>query len=1099
MGARNAMQVPQPTVRQRSRKVAYVAALTAIVGGSVQGAVTLHEQFIKRPDPTPVVFRAPDADRRAANVAPQRAAARAEPPAEMPPAEMPAAEVPAAELPGDASPVDSPQPAGASSEAVALASAPDQAEDSADRNYADELPRIAPHEPGDALATFQTRPGFRIELVAAEPLVNDPVAMAFDADGRLLVVEMRDYSEQAHDRLGQVRLLEDTNGDGRMDRSTVFADDLSWPTAVACYDGGIFVAAAPDILYLKDTDGDGRADVRRVVYTGLGRSNVQGLVNTFLWGLDSRIHAATSSSGAQLVPADHPQAEPLVLRGRDFAFDPSSGALEATSGGGQHGMSFDRWGRKFVSSNSDHIQMVMFEDRYLARNPYLAAPSPRVSIAADGPQAEVFRVSPVEPWRIVRTRLRLKGVVPGVVEGGGRAAGYFTGATGVTIYHGDAWPAEYLDNAFVGDVGSNIVHRKVLEPRGVELLARRAAGEEQVEFVASEDIWFRPAQFANAPDGTLYIADVYREVIEHPDSLPPPIKKHLDLTSGRDRGRIYRIVPEAFRQPPLPRLSTATIDELVAALEHAGGWHRETAARLLYERQDAAAVEPLKRLAATSSRPEGRLHALYALDGLGSLDAAVVLAALDDPHPRVREHAVRLSERVLASASEIRARLYTMTADDDARVRYQLAFTLGQCQGPSRVDALAALARRDADDRWTRLALLSSVADEPAALLAELAADTQFRRQPGGAVMLTALAEQIGLAAREPQVVAAVAVIESLPGEESALAQDTLQALVQALARAGSPLREQLVSTGSETAARLLADLERSSLVAATDESLSSERRAEAIRNLALAPFERLEGVLAPLLQQRQPQSVQRAALATLARFDRDEVADLLIEGWATFSPSLRAEASEVLLARPQRIAQLLAAVENERLAPGALDPQRVRLLLEHPNDELRARAQLAFAGAQLGRRQDVVAAYADALELPSDVERGRAAFRKVCAACHKVEGQGHDLGPNLAAVQNRGAEAILLAVLDPNREVNPQYVNYAVVTTDGRSMTGMITGETATSLTLTRAEAESDTLLRIDIDEIRSTGLSLMPEGLEQQLDVQALADLIAYLTSLR
>ena len=183
----------------------------------------------------------------------------------------------------------------------------------------------------------------------------------------------------------------------------------------------------------------------------------------------------------------------------------------------------------------------MYEDRYVARNPFSRRPAARVSIAADGPQAEVFRTSPVEPWRIVRTRLRVTGAVKGAVEGGGRAAGYFTGAGGVTIYRGDALPAEWKGIAIVGDVGSNLVHRKRLEPNGLEFIGRRI--DEKSEFVSSTDIWFRPAQYANAPDGTLYIIDIYREVIEHPASIPPMIKKHLDLTAGRDRGRIYRVIP----------------------------------------------------------------------------------------------------------------------------------------------------------------------------------------------------------------------------------------------------------------------------------------------------------------------------------------------------------------------------------------------------------------------------------------------------------------------------------------------------------------------------------------------------------------------------
>ncbi|HND54927.1 MAG TPA: cytochrome C, partial [Pirellulaceae bacterium] len=443
---------------------------------------------------------------------------------------------------------------------------------------------MAAREPAEAQKLFHVVPGFKIELVASEPLLVDPVAMAFDERGRLFVIEMRDYSEDDKANLGRVRLLEDVDGDGKFDRSSIYADGLSWPTAICCYDGGVFVGAAPEIFYFRDTDGDGRADEKKHLFTGFARSNVQGLFNSFQWGHDNRIHGATSSSGATvLLGPDHPLAKttveadkaPLTLRGRDFAIEPRSLRIAPTSGGAQHGMTFDVWGTRYVCSNSDHIQQVMFEDRYVARNPYLAAPSSRVSIAADGPQADVFRTSPVEPWRIVRTRLRVKGVVPGPVEGGGRAAGYFTSATGVTIYRGNAWPAEYYGYAIVGDVGGNLIHRKKLEPNGVPNVARRV--DEKVEFITSEDIWFRPVQFANAPDGTLFVADMYRETIEHPASLPPAIKKHLDLTSGRDRGRIYRIVPDGFKQPTLPKLDQASTADLVATLAHPNGWHRDTA------------------------------------------------------------------------------------------------------------------------------------------------------------------------------------------------------------------------------------------------------------------------------------------------------------------------------------------------------------------------------------------------------------------------------------------------------------------------------------------------------------------------------------------
>jgi putative membrane-bound dehydrogenase-like protein len=415
--------------------------------------------------------------------------------------------------------------------------------DAEDRNFADELPRTPSRSPEAGLKSIETVADYRVDLIAAEPLVTDPVAMSFDADGRLYVVEMRDYSEQDQERLGRVRLLEDVDDDGVFDKATVFADELSWPTAIIAFDGGVFVGAPPLMLWLKDTNGDLRADERRVVYEGFSRSNVQGLMHSLRWGLDNRIHGATGTAGGRIVRPDVEGMETVDLRGRDFSFDPRSLDIRAETGGAQHGMCFDDWGRKFCCSNSDHLQFVMYDQRYAARFPEVNAPRSRRSIAADGPQAAVFRRSPIEPWRIVRTRLRVAGDVPGPVEGGGKPAGYFTGATGATIYRGDAMPSE-LGRAFIGDVGSNLVHRKEISFENLEPVGRRI--DQASEFLTSDDIWFRPVQFANAPDGGLHVLDMSRETIEHPKSLPEMIKKHLDLTSGRDQGRLYRVVPQNY-------------------------------------------------------------------------------------------------------------------------------------------------------------------------------------------------------------------------------------------------------------------------------------------------------------------------------------------------------------------------------------------------------------------------------------------------------------------------------------------------------------------------------------------------------------------------
>ncbi|MFM8283715.1 MAG: PVC-type heme-binding CxxCH protein, partial [Planctomycetaceae bacterium] len=383
-------------------------------------------------------------------------------------------------------------------------------EDGADADYAGDLPRISQVPAARARDTLRVADGFDVELVAAEPLLASPVALDWDEDGRLFVAEMRGYSEDQAERLGRIRLLADDDGDGRPDRATVFAADLAWPTALVCHDGGLFVGDAPEILWLRDTDGDGVADERRVVFTGFGTENVQGLFNSFRFGPDNRIHGAGSSSGGDVVRVDEAGkavGAPVSIRGRDFSFDPRTLDLRPETGGAQHGMAFDDGGGKYLCHNSDHCIRAMIPDRFLGRNPAFAAGAARESVAVEGPQAAVFRASPVEPWRVLRTRLRASGIVPGIVEGGGRPAGYFTSATGITAVRGDA-VGDLAGMVVVGDVGSNLVHRKRVMPHGAGVRAERVDAD--AELVAATDIWFRPVQFANAPDGGLWIIDMQR-------------------------------------------------------------------------------------------------------------------------------------------------------------------------------------------------------------------------------------------------------------------------------------------------------------------------------------------------------------------------------------------------------------------------------------------------------------------------------------------------------------------------------------------------------------------------------------------------------------
>lgn len=956
------------------------------------------------------------------------------------------------------------------------------------------LPRIPPREPAAALASFSVAPGYRIEQVAAEPLVRSPVAVDYDEDGRLYVAEMIDYSEQATERLGTIRLLDDTDGDGRYDAARAFATGLSWPTGVLCFDGGVFVCAAPDILYLKDTDGDGAADLRRVVFTGFGRSNVQGLLNSLRWGLDCRIHGATSSSGAPSVTRpDAPAVAPVNLSGRDFSFDPRRLDLRPESGCLQHGMSFDDWGRKFVCGNSQPLEMVRYEDRYAARNPFRVMPPSRRSIAVEGGADEVFRASPVEPWRIVRTKMRVANPALGIVEGGGRAAGYFTGATGVTAVRGDAFPEAMRECLVVGDVGGNLVHRERLSASGPFLEARRI--DDGAEFVRSDDIWFRPAQFANAPDGTLHVLDVYREVIEHPQAFPPEIKSQLDLTSGQDRGRIYRIVPAGFVRRPPPSLGRATTADLVALLAHRNGWHRDTAARLLYERQDPAAVPALERLVGEASLPEGRMHALYALAGLGRLSPATLLGALGDTHPRVREHAVRLAERQPEVAA-LRERLCAMTDDEDARVRYQLAFSLGELPGDAaRNAALSRLAKRDAGDASFRAAIGSALFIGADTVLETLATDAAFDPDSAAGSLLEELAAQVGQQFDAEPVARVEALLSRLPADGRVADRVLAGYLAGRSKAAAGRLREPPLSAAVAAARTRLLDRMRS---IAVEDGRSEDDRVRAIGLLVAGSFADSASVFEMLLESRQPQPVQAAALEAINAIGDADSGRWLLARWPGMSPRMRALASNLLLGREPWVLAVFDAIDAGTFAITGLDQDQLRLLSKRREPAIQARYAAIASRVRASPRDEVVAAYRPALDRAGDVGRGQEQFTRVCSQCHKVGDVGHALGPSLAAFKSRGREAVMLNVLDPNREVNPLYVNYIAQLADGRSLTGMIVDETATSVTLRRGAGATDTVPRADLEELVSTGQSIMPEGLEKQLDHQAMADLLAFLESL-
>ncbi len=956
-------------------------------------------------------------------------------------------------------------------------------------NAEKDLPRLPAVETTNAIKTFQIKKGFRVELVASEPNVVSPIALSFDENGRMFVVEMIDYSERRDEHLGRIRMLEDTDGDGRFDKSTVYAENLAWPTGVICYDGGIFVAATPDIIYFKDTNVDNKADIRKVVYTGFGtgkeRLNVQALLNSLNWGMDNRIHGSTAPNGGIVTNVAVPSEAPLDLNHRNFSFDPRTLKMRPENGGGQYGMSFDSRGRKFVCSNSDHIMTFMYDGRYADRNPFYTMPPALASIAVDGGAAEVYRISPEEPWRVIRTKWRVSGIATGPIEGGGRSAGYFTGATGITIYRGDAFPEDFRDNAFTGDAGGNLVHRKLVLPEGVGVKAQRPADEQKVEFLASKDTWFRPVQFANAPDGTFYVIDMYRETIEHPWSLPEQLKKHLDLNSGNDRGRIYRIAPENFKQRKPLKLAKASIKELVATLQNSNGWHRDAAARLLFERQDKSAVPALKKLARNSKSSLGRMHALHSLEGLSALSEDDVLIALNDSDATVREHAVKLSEKFLrgsAPSKALFAKYDALTKDPSINVRYQLAFTLGETKSPNKVSALRDIITQDLENSWMQAAVLSSLAEGAGEMFTLISAD----QSKGSREFLRQLV--LIISAKNNSIEVAQVVDFLANSKDRSLSFSLVRALGDGLERAGSSLAK-------------VGDMKKiftQAAQVAADDQAQETTRVQAIQLLALTSFAESGQALLALLNQNHSQSIQLASVAALAHFTEPEVGAELIKHWSSFTPRLRSETLSALLARPERATALLNAIEQGTIRATDLSSPQIKFLKNHRDPNIHKQAAKLFeATTTASQRQDVINAFQPALGLQGDAAHGKIIYMERCSSCHRLGGEGFVLGPDLVTVQNSGKEKMLLNLLDPNREVAPQFRAYEVETKDEESFIGLVANETATTVTMHQAFGKENVIQRSQIKKLKSQENSLMPEGLESGLKTQDIADLLEYIST--
>ncbi|MEO6740517.1 MAG: PVC-type heme-binding CxxCH protein [Chthoniobacteraceae bacterium] len=561
-----------------------------------------------------------------------------------------------------------------------------------------------PLSPEDSLAAMRPRPGFSVELVAAEPLLSSPVAFEWDARGRLWVVEMRDYPLGMDGKGkpgGRIKVLTDSHGDGHYDTATIFAEDIPYPTGIFPWRNGVIVASAPDILFLEDRSGSGKADTRTVLFTGFTEGNQQHRINGFDWGLDGWLYGANGDSGGNILPGGgkaRADQKGVSISGRDIRFRPDTGEFEAESGSTQFGRHRDDWGNWFGNNNPTWLWHYALEDRYLRRNPRLAVKTTKQMLANYPENTRVFTAYPKESAPIRFNQPQSLGSV--------------TSGNSATPYRDELFGPAFAGSVFVSEPVHNVVHREVLSADGASFTSRRADDEKESEFLASLDVWFRPVMMKTGPDGALYIADVHRFVLEHPEWIAPETQSRLDLRAGAETGRIFRVLPTGAKLRVAPNLAQLDNAALAAALDSPNGWQRDTAQRVLMERDAKDSAPLVRKLALAAANPKVRVQALATLGTLNSTDAPTIRTAIRDPHPAVRVQALRASEVLAGADSSLLASLLACVDDPEFIVRRQLALTLGEWHDEQAQAALQKLADREGEIAQMRVAILSSLTPE---------------------------------------------------------------------------------------------------------------------------------------------------------------------------------------------------------------------------------------------------------------------------------------------------------------------------------------------------------------------------------------------------
>jgi putative heme-binding domain-containing protein len=960
-----------------------------------------------------------------------------------------------------------------------VAHAQEKASPAAAIPHGQDQPPNPPRTALEAARTMTVPPGFQVEVVAAEPDIVNPVAMTFDERGRIWITESLEYPRRrpgpGRDR---VKVIEDSDGDGKADRFTVFADGLNIPSGIAVGHGGVWVANSPDILFLEDRDGDGKADFRQVVATGFGRSDTHELPNSLTWGPDGWLYGWNGVFNPCKVASKNGKTYEFTCA--IFRIHPTTRVFEVWCEGTSNpwGIAIDPEGSFFASACViDHLWHLVETGYYIRQGgPYPPFTWPIESIVGHHHQKAAY--------------------------------------CGAHYFDSPAYPPEYRGRLYMGNIHGNGVNVDVLDRNGSTYIGKPAP-----DFLRANDSWFMPVAQKTGPDGCLYVLDWYDRYHCYQDANRDP--------AGIDRlkGRLYRI-----RYNDTPRragfdLAKASDDQLVELLGSSNVYDRDIAQRLLTERGTESVRGKIEAVVLNQNVARtARMHGLWALVGMGMLEPGFHSKLLAHSDPTFRAWGVRAAGNMRRVDSRIRDDVIKLSRDPSPDVRLQVAIASKKIEGVDPLTVSLDVLRFGHGDPliphivWQNLQpIVEDRQDELARWL------EPFRgKEIGFSPLVPHVIERL-LASPNADAKIAARLLYSCTEEDAA--REALDLLAEAFRERRMPaelndgLRKELSIVLHELTGQrgdpLATDYAVLAAYCGDRESLDQARRIAQsnsfdgdarLRALAAIMFLERPSSIHPIVEKILAESdspdstgFRGKVLDSLGRLDDPALAPIVLAALASLPPELKPRVIELLTERSSWSKALLGAIEAKQIPSSALNVNQLRRLQKNKDPEITDRVKKIWGTIRQGRNPDrerLVAGMKNLIRTTAgDPVAGQAVFNKLCSQCHKIYGEGQDVGPDITASGRNDFDQLLSNVFDPSLVIGPGYQATTIATTEGRVLTGLLAEAGPERVVLKIQGGKVETIPRGQIDEMKTSALSLMPEEIEKQFTQKEVADLFAFL----